>query len=305
MRGGPRSFAEIIDDLREQEERWNLTKDICWDGLSTGFPSLDEMTGGFHPGDVIVLGARTGHGKTSMGNQMAWRVADALRKKHKKGGEHKKVVLFSPEMRDTQVFMRQACLMSGVQSWDLQTGRADDDEREDWDFHLDRLEELEPYFTIFAGEDVYLQDIKSVCAAERDQIALVVVDYVQRILDEKRGNSYERVSGVSRQIKTMANKYGFTFLAMAQLNRELEKDSKGKDGVLRKPMLSDLQNTSGLEQDADGVWLIHRPAAADGGGPLNSEVAVVILAKQRSGPSNVEVELIYNAPLTYFEDPLW
>lgn len=298
-------FDDVIDDLLQDEERWAETKALCWDGLSYGFPSVDKMTGGLHPGEVVVIGARTGHGKSSMGNQISFQVAKQLLDQTEESGEDAGTVLmFTPEMRPKQVFERQASVISGVRSWDVKTGKADEIQRLEWRGALDALRPLAPHLTVVAGENVFLEDMQAALAAEGGRVKLLVVDYVQRILTKKSSsNAWDRVSTVSRDLKDIANRYGCTILVMAQLSRELEKDAK--DGKPRLPRLSDISDSSGIEKDADLVMLIHRYQDPDEEPRSRSrELAKLLIAKQRSGPQGT-VELYYNPALTYFEDPRW
>lgn len=225
--------------------------------IPTGFPSLDEkMILKRGRGELILIGARPGLGKSGLGFQIATNVS-----------HHEKVHVFSIEMDHESVAARQmAILLNKNLSW-IQKGGAEGSEGEKAQQSLSKCNLV---IDDRAGLNVY-----QICDAARMQhkkspTSLIVIDYVQIIHMEKSDNRAMAVAKVSWELKSLAKELRVPILALSQLNRQSEFRVGGK------PQLSDLKESGALEQDADVVMLIHRPEE-------NPQAASIIIAKNRNG----------------------
>lgn len=235
-------------------------------GIPTGFIAYDHLTNGLHAGDLTIIGARPGVGKTSLAVSIGVNVA--------KAGEG--VALFSMEMPTTQVIARAICSEARV---DLLKVRAKSFTREEQyrivkaSGHYEKL----PFF-IDDTATIRAHEIAAKVRAKQaaTPIRVVILDYLQLIKGESNSPQFREqdVSMISRGLKAMAKELNVAVIALSQLNRGVEsRDDK-------KPRLSDLRESGAIEQDADNIAFIHRTeqhgAAAD-----------IILAKQRNGPTGI------------------
>ena len=125
----------------------------------------------------------------------------------------------------------------------------------------------------------------------------MAVDYLQLVQGRTDGNREQEVSSVSRGLKRASKELGVPVVALAQINRGVEK--RGKDA---RPMLSDLRESGAIEQDADNIIFVHRPGYYDRENDAIQSLAEIIIAKQRNGPTGI-VRLRWNAQGTTFQNP--
>lgn len=254
-------------------------------GLPTGFLDLDELTGGFKGGQMIVVAARPGAGKSTLGMDVMRAVSvprDATESPllTRSGREPVTSVMFSLEMSQRELWLRLLSAESRVRYKLMETPGAL--RPEDYDkIHRahDRLDRA-PLFldgspTITPSQiRARAKQIKA-----RHGLGLIVVDYLQLMTSGKRVESRQQeVSEFSRNLKLVAKELDVPVIAISQLNRGPE---QRKDG---RPMLSDLRESGALEQDADMVILIHRPEMYDPDDARAGE-ADLIVAKHRGGPT--------------------
>lgn len=234
-------------------------------GVSTGLPKLDRMLcGGFKAGQLIILAARPGIGKSTLARQWAKRCAEM----------HGAAGLFSLEMSDEEVWVALAANMAGIDSERLSMGELTQVEQARLQVAKEDLDNL----------NLMIDDQAEITAAEMrgrvdravaryGKLALVAIDYLQLVSSpggKGQQNEANRVADISRGLKIMAKDTGTPVVVLSQLNRELEK-------AKRRPQLSDLRDSGAIEQDADVVIFIHRV----GEGPDASYELIV--AKNRSG----------------------
>ncbi len=231
------------------------------DAVKTGLGSLDKFTGGFRPGQLIVLGARPSMGKTSF-------AVGLLRQAALSG---KTVALFSLEMSCTQVIHRLLADVGNVDLARLSQHRLSEQMLSSITVAAAHLHKTR----VFIGETDH--GLPQVCAQIKAQhgLDLVIVDYLQ--LMQCRAESREQqVATLARNLKRMARNVGVPVLVLSQLNRSLEARQ------CKRPQLSDLRESGAIEQDADIVLLLWRPAYyATDADPTEAELVV---AKQRNGP---------------------
>lgn len=240
-------------------------------GVPTGFRDLDEVTNGLHPGQMIIVAARPGIGKSTLG--LDWVRSCSI-------AHGMTSVIFSLEMSRTEIVMRMLSAEAKVRLSDMRGGRMVDD---DWTRMARRMGEIgEAPLFIDDSPNMTMMEIraKSRRLKQRHDLRLIVVDYLQLMTSGKKVESRQQeVSEFSRQLKLLAKELEVPVVAISQLNRGPEQRSD------KRPLLSDLRESGSLEQDADMVILLHRPDAGERDDPRAGE-ADLILAKHRAGPTS-------------------
>jgi len=258
-------------------------------GVPTGLPKLDEMTGGFQKGDLIIVAARPSMGKTALATGIALHAAIY---------HQVPVAVFSLEMSKEQVVQRMLCSEGMVDLSSLMRGRLRDDDYvrlADAAAHLNTA----PIWIDDAGSLSVLEMRAKArrLKAEQPELGLIMVDYIQ--LMHATGDSENRqqeVSAISRGLKQLAKELGVPIVALSQLSRAPEQRAD------RRPQLSDLRESGSLEQDADLVMFLYRPeyyAVAEEKAKVAGE-AELIIGKQRNGPTG-SVPLFFRKENTRFE----
>lgn len=214
--------------------------------LKTGLADLDDITNGWERGDLVILGARPGMGKTAVALDLALRFAFG------EAADAVPVGVFSLEMTEEQLAMRMACSLSGIDSGRMQ--RAEFRER-DWAPYIDAVGSL-------MEAPIYIDDtaalpITELCSRARRAVMehglrVIFVDYLQLVRAPGKRSEQEVVSEVSRQLKALAKDTGTTVVALAQLNRGVEQRED------KRPRTHDLRESGQLEQDADQIIMLYR-----------------------------------------------
>jgi replicative DNA helicase len=239
-------------------------------GVPTGFYDLDAMTNGLQPGDLWILGARPSMGKTALALAIATNVAKGDRAS----------LVFSLEMSKEAVFNRLLAAETDQQAGAIASGRID------WNVTsggIARLSHL-PFF-LDDSFDTTIDSIRSKSrklAAEvkdRGGLGCIVIDYLQIVSDESE-NRVAALSRMTRALKSLARELNTTVICLSQLSRGVESRSN------KRPMMSDLRESGGLEQDADVVAMLYRdeyytPDTADRG------IVEISIVKQRNGPTGI------------------
>lgn len=239
-------------------------------GVPTGFTELDELTNGLHGGQMIVVAARPGMGKSTLG-------LDFLRSCSIKN--RLSSVVFSLEMSKSEIVMRLLSAEAKIKLADMRSGRMSDD---DWTRLARRMSEIsEAPLYIDDSPNLTMMEIRAKARRlkQKADLRLVVIDYLQLMTSGKKVESRQQeVSEFSRQLKLLAKELEVPVVAMSQLNRGPEQRTD------KKPMLADLRESGAIEQDADMVILLHRPDAFERDDPRGGE-ADLIVAKHRNGPT--------------------
>jgi replicative DNA helicase len=240
-------------------------------GVPTGFADLDAVTNGLHPGQMIVVAARPGLGKSTLG-------LDFARSCSVKHGLTS--VVFSLEMSKSEIVMRLLSAEARIRLADMRAGRMSDD---DWTRMARRMSEISeaPLF-IDDSPNLTLMEIRAKARRlkQRNDLKLIILDYLQLMTSGRKVESRQQeVSEFSRQIKLLAKELEVPVVAMSQLNRGPEQRTD------KRPQLADLRESGSIEQDADMVILLHRPDAFERDDPRAGE-ADLILAKHRNGPTS-------------------
>ena len=292
-RGLTRGFEpieQVLGETFEQLERaHNLSSAVS--GVDTGFRDLNDITSGFQKGDLVILAARPGMGKSSLALCSACRAAV-------ENGVG--VAVFTLEMSKEQVAQRLLCIETRVNLHSLRTGRLG---QEDWlhlTRHVGRLAQAPIYVDDTAGISVLEARAKARRLQREHGVGLFIIDYLQLMGSHESLQSREQeVSRISRGLKAMAKELNVPVLALSQLSRATEARTD------RRPQLSDLRESGSLEQDADVVMFIYRPEEyglkSDGDGRSLEGLAEIIIAKQRNGPTGRR-ELMWNKESASFEN---
>jgi replicative DNA helicase len=265
-------------------------------GTPTGFTDLDRLICGLHDGDVLVLAARPGQGKTSLAQNIAVNVAMG-----QQGVPGRAVAFFSLEMPKEQLSLRMVCAEARV---DIQKIRRGELSTEEWVNLTDAAAVLAP-LPIWIDDDPKLTMLDQYAKArtirrQAEQVGfelgLVVLDYLQ-LMSRDRGHSTEdEVAQLSRGQKILAKDLGVPVIAISQLNRKCEE--RGKD---KRPVLADLRSSGAIEQDADGVVFIYRDEFYHPDTTEARGLAELILAKQRNGPTG-KAMVRYSGYCTRFDN---
>jgi replicative DNA helicase len=255
-------------------------------GVPTGISDLDRLTNGLHPGQLVVVAARPGIGKSTLGLDFA-----------RSASVHHNItsVIFSLEMARNEITMRLLAAEAGVQLNRMRTGGLNEDE---WQKLARRMGEISsaPLF-IDDSPNLSMMEIRAKCRRlkQRHQLGLVIVDYLQLMSSGKRVESRQQeVAEFSRSMKLLAKELELPVVAISQLNRGPEQRSD------KRPLLSDLRESGAIEQDADVVILLHREdlyeAASERAGEADLHVA-----KHRNGPVD-KITVTFQGHFSRFAD---
>ena len=283
-----RAFRHIRDvmqtvytDLQHLSEHPNEIS-----GVRTGFSDLDATLVQLGKGDLVLIGARPGMGKTSFAMNIAVQVA-------KSSG--KAVACFSLEMSAEQLALRMLSSEALVESYSLRSGEISPEE---WQRIADAS-------VMLAGCDILIDDTTGISPTDMkaklrrvDNLGMVVIDYLQLMQSGRNiDNRVQEVGDISRNLKIMAKDLGVPVLCCAQLSR-------GPEGrTIKKPMLSDLRDSGAIEQDADIVLFLYRDEyykeTDEAAAKAAANTAEVIVAKNRHG-SVGSVKMGWNGQFTKF-----
>lgn len=289
QRASFRPMSELVEDALSMLDA--MRRDGGLLGLGTGFPDVDRVLAGMQPGELIVLAARPGVGKTSFAMQIA--------EHHACGDKKLPVAVFSLEMPSRQLVVRMAAARARVPLERIRRSRLSPSDEERLTEAMQDLHAA-PIHIDDSG-DVSPLDLRAKARRLKQQhptLSLIIIDYLQLMKVRGRVESRQvEVAEISRSLKQLAKELELPIIALAQLNRRVE-ERKGP------PMLSDLRESGAIEQDADVVMFLHRERASDDEdeGKSSSEVAAVELhvAKQRNGPLG-EANLLFRGEFVRFE----
>jgi len=280
--GNLRSVEEIVPGVMESIER---RKGGEVTGIASGFDDLDFLTGGFQPGQLIILGARPSHGKSAL----AWAIADYA------AVVMKMPVLFSSlEMSGESLVERALSSRGEVDGHKIRTGYALLPK------DLDRLQKAQ---ATLKAAPIWIDDsptqsmVGALSVARRVKLraglSVYIFDYAQLAEPDDGGDSrQEQVAAISRRLKAMARELEIPVIALSQLNRQVDHRPD------HQPVIADLRESGGLEQDADIVILMHRPERYD---PNDQPgIAIADVAKNRNGATGI-AKLVFRKNITKFE----
>jgi replicative DNA helicase len=265
-----RSIAEVLHEETDKLHQLSIAK-TALTGTPSGFKDIDELTGGFQAGNLIVIAARPSMGKSALVANIA---ENAALKGHP-------VALFSLEMSESELAQRFVASQARIRGEELRRGRVAESK---WQKILTACQTLaEAPLWIDDSSDTGVLDVRAKARRLHYQVegglGLIIVDYLQLMRHEGRVESrVEQVGQISRGLKGLARELNVPVIAISQLSRAVE-----QRGGEKKPILSDLRDSGQIEQDSDLVMFIYREEYYDKESERPGE-ADIIVAKHRNGP---------------------
>lgn len=245
-------------------------------GVPTGFTELDRLTSGLQKSDLVIVAGRPSMGKTTFALNIAQYAASRGRKK---------ICIFSLEMSREQLVRRLLCANAGVDMQRVNKGETTEDDLLKLSDALEELSAADIYIDDTGGMNV--ADIRTRCRRQKTRVGLdlVVIDYLQLMeLSGKTGSRVSDISEATRALKILARELEVPIILCSQLSRGPE--SRKDDN--HRPIMADLRESGAIEQDADVIMLLYRPAVyapKDDPEALADNSAEVIVAKHRNGPT--------------------
>jgi replicative DNA helicase len=259
-------------------------------GAPTGFVELDRLLAGLRGGDLIVLAARPGVGKTSLALNIATNAAQA----------NTTVAFFSLEMPAAQLTQRILSSEASVDSANMRTGRLSES---DWKDIINTCSSLSEYqFFIDDTADLTLTELRAKARRQLHGVenGFIIIDYLQLMQDKGRGQQdrWVTVGEISRGLKILAKELSVPIMALSQLSRAVE---SRRD---KRPQLSDLRESGNIEQDADVVMFIDRSLSEEEAENMDrpsAGMAKLIIGKNRNGATK-DIDLVFDAPYMRFRN---
>lgn len=235
-------FNEMVDEITEVQEH-GITP-----GVKSGFKNIDDETGGWQPANLIVLAARPGMGKTALAVALAMNPAIQ---------HNEPVAIFSLEMLARELVGRMAASESQINSTKINQKKIDRKELQDMGARCFKL----------VGAPIYIDDTPNIKVSDLrakakklkqdKKIKLIIIDYLQLMHGDEKGNREQEIAYITRNLKALAKELEIPIIALAQLSRQVENRTQGENA--KRPQLSDLRESGAIEQDADIVSFIFRP----------------------------------------------
>ena len=279
------SFSEALEETINEIDANSNRPDGVY-GVPTDFIEFDELTGGLHGGQMIVIAARPGVGKSTLALDIA-----------RSASIHHQMttVFFSLEMSRTELAMRILSAEGKISMGRLKKGDLDTEGWTNLATLQGRIDSAPLY--IDDSPNMTLMEIRAKCRRlkQRNDLKLVVLDYLQLMSSGKKVESRQQeVSEFSRSLKLLAKELDVPVIALSQLNRGSEQRTD------KRPMVSDLRESGSIEQDADMVILLHRE---DMYNPDSDRVgeADMIIAKHRGGPTRT-IPLAFSGKYSRFNN---
>jgi replicative DNA helicase len=281
VEGGPRRIGPIAH--QEVEVAMALRRgEMKPEGIATQFYRLNAMTGGFHPGELTIIAARPGVGKTVMLINLAYEFARL----------GTKAVVFSLEMRDRALVARMLAAKTGINSRAFRTGGYLNHDREaDLVVAADEMDELPLWVDERPRQTPAAMRMAATRMHMQGQLGAIFIDYLGlvRPSEVKREDRAQALSQITADVREMAKALKVPVIAAHQLSRKAEDRAEGN------PQLSDLKDSGGVEEHADCVIFLHRDQRkAD-------RLTRVIVAKQREGPVG-DIRLLFEPEYCRFRN---
>src|SRR5579884_300096 len=265
-----RKVDEILDEETDKLHRLSIAK-TALTGTPSGFKDIDDITGGFQAGNLIVIAARPSMGKSALVANIA---ENAALQGHA-------VALFSLEMSESELAQRFVASQARIRGEDLRRGRVAEGK---WQKILEACKTLaEAPLWVDDSSHTGVLDVRAKARRLHHQVegglGLIIIDYLQLMRHEGRVESrVEQVGQISRGLKGLARELNVPVIALSQLSRAVE-----QRGGEKKPILSDLRESGQIEQDSDLVMFIYREEYYEKDSERPGE-ADIIVAKHRNGP---------------------
>ncbi len=286
--GQSQGFEDIKTLLTKAVERVEelFKSDEPLTGISSGFSKFDEMTSGLQDSDLIIVAGRPSMGKTTFAMNMAENAAVSA---------EKSVAVFSMEMPGEQLAMRMMSSLGRIDQHHLRTGKLQD---HDWP-------RLTSSVSMLSKARLFIDDTPSLSPTElrartrrlkrEHGLDLVIIDYLQLMqVGGSTENRATEISEISRNLKALAKELSVPIVALSQLNRSVEQRPD------KRPVMSDLRESGGIEQDADVILFIYRDEVYNPESEAKG-TAEILIRKQRNGPIG-KLRLAFLGQYTRFEN---
>ena len=275
QKGDLAPLESILTQSFDRMEMLHRNKDQLR-GVRTGFKDLDRLTAGLQKSDLIILAARPAMGKSTFVQNLAYNVASR---------EKKAVLIFNLEMSNDQTVDRMIAEASGVDSFNIRTGKLSEEDFAKISEAMGEMAEAPIFLSDKPAMTVLEMKTMAQRQAHKTPLGLIVVDYLQLMSGSKNygDNRVQEISEISRGLKLIARELNVPVVALSQLSRSVEARPD------KRPMLSDLRESGSIEQDADIVMFLYRE---DYYNPdtERQHITDLIIAKHRNGPTgNVEL----------------
>jgi len=265
--GGTSQLVDLLPRASQEiESRKNNPNYI---DVTTGFPTLDELLGGWKERLVTIIAARPSVGKTALMCNSAYQAA--VQKKNR-------VLIFEHEMSKQDLVDRLLAIATGIELLKIRTGKFSDSEYETIIKTLDDFKELPIYIDTSFGLGINYMRSTIKRYVKMYNIQVVFLDYIQ-LMVERTDNMTMELGNVSRELKILATQLNIHIVILSQLNREVEKTDD------KRPNLAHLRQSGNLEEDADLVAMLYRPDMYEPGTPKDFIATLeFIIRKNRNGP---------------------
>ena len=273
-----RSISDILREETDKLHRLSVAK-TALTGTPSGFKDLDEKTGGFQPGNLVVIAARPSMGKSALVANIAENAVLGVGHPDQKGSA---VALFSLEMSESELAQRFVASQAKIKGEDLRRGKVAEHR---WPKILEACNRLaQAPLYVDDSSDTGVLEVRAKARRLHNQVegglGLIIIDYLQLMRHEGRVESrVEQVGQISRGLKGLARELDVPVIALSQLSRAVEQ--RGGD---KKPILSDLRESGQIEQDSDLVMFIYREEYYLKDESERPGEADIIIAKHRNGP---------------------
>lgn len=278
--GEPKLINDILKDVLDDVFDPDKSK---LKGVETGFADMDKRLGGFKKGNLIILAARPGMGKTTLALNTCWNIAK----------QNKRSLFFSLEMEDKEVVRKIMSQELRVTNEDLNNGNV-----------FKKHDNVLSIQDVVKNKQFYIDQTPALSLAEMGARArklsmekpldFIAVDYIQ-LINEKALSRTEEIRKISGGLKALAKELGCPILALSQLNRSVE------SRIDKRPLLSDLRDSGSIEQDADICMFIYRPDYYEEDQSKFTNHSEILIRKFRMGKPGTEY-LLWDADVSSFKD---
>ena len=273
-------MTEVYQKIEERHEG------VALPGIPTGFYDLDAITSGFNRGDLVIVAGRPAMGKSAFAAQIGFNVAQL---------QNLPVVLFSLEMSKSQLGMRMLAGETEVENNYLKTGRISDSQWEPLAAGTNKISNLPIYLNDCATPSLnyFEAECRKVASMERRELGLVIIDYLQ-LMGDGNNNRNNEIAAITRGLKRLAMKLSVPVVCLSQLSRAVESRQS------KRPVLSDLRDSGGIEQDGDKVLMLYRDEYYSPDSP-DQGICEIIISKHRDGATGI-VKLLFDSQYTKFKN---
>lgn len=273
-------MTEVYQKIEERHQGTALP------GIPTGFYDLDAITNGFNRGDLVIVAGRPAMGKSAFAAQIGFNVAQL---------QNLPVALFSLEMNKSQLGMRMLAGEAEVENSYLKTGRISDSQWQPIAQSTNKISNLPIYLNDCAAPSLnyFEAECRKIMATERRGLGLVIIDYLQ-LMGDGDSNRNNEIAAITRGLKRLAMKLEVPVVCLSQLSRAVESRQN------KRPVLSDLRDSGGIEQDGDKVLMLYRDDYYSPDSP-DQGICEIIIAKHRDGATGT-VKLLFDSQYTKFKN---